>query len=131
MRIMAYAVAALAAVGIAIMIVTMPDVPEEVVARQAAEKAAVKGRVMTDDGTLTLSVPHMHCAVSCYPNVKKTLEETTTVASVELAEQQKEGIIDNRQVIVHYTSGFNVDEAIEMLEQKGFADSDLVPALVE
>ena len=131
MRMMAYAVAVVAAVGIAIMIVTMPDVPEEVVARQAAEKAAVEGRVMTEDGTLTLSVPEMHCAVSCYPNVKKALEETKTVASVELAEQKEEGVIDNRQVIVHYKSGFNLDEAIGMLEERGFSDSDLVPSHVE
>ena len=126
MKMMAYAVAALAAIGIAIMIVTMPDIPPEVVAKQAASKSAKDGQVMTEDGQLTLSVPDMHCAVSCYPNIKKTLEENETVESVELAKQKEEGVIDNRQVIVQYKSGFNLDEAIELLEERGFSDSAIV-----
>ena len=126
MRIMAYAVALLAAAGIAIMIVTMPDVPPEIVAKQAAAKAAKDGRVMMEPGTLTLSVPGMHCPFACYPAIKKTLEETDLVESVELAEQKEEGVIDNRQVIVQYRSGFNLDEAIKMLDDRGFSDSDIV-----
>ena len=51
---------------------------------------------MTEAGTLTLSVPKMHCPFACYPAIKKALEETDTVESVELAEQKEEGVIDNR-----------------------------------
>tara|TARA_R110002049_G_scaffold4601_4_gene31790 strand:- start:1397 stop:1780 length:384 start_codon:yes stop_codon:yes gene_type:complete len=126
MRIMAYAVAALAAVGIAIMIVSMPDVPEEVVAKQAAAKAKSDARVMSESGELTLSVPDMHCPFACYPAIKETLEKTDTVESVELAKQKEEGVIDNRQVIVHYKSGFNLDDAIKLLDDRGFSDSDIV-----
>ena len=120
MRNMAYAVVALAAVGIAIMVIKMPEVPLDKIQPSSAS------RVMAEAGTLTLSVPKMHCPFACYPAIKKTLEETGAVESVELAEQKEEGVIDNRQVIVQYKSGFNLDAAIKLLDDKGFSDSDIV-----
>ena len=94
------------------------------VASAATETASTA--VMDDEGTLTLAVPEMHCAVSCYPRVKELLENTEAVETVELATQKEEGMIDNRQVIVHYKPGFNVGQALTALEKEGFAKSDVV-----
>lgn len=127
MRGIAYAVAAIAAVGIMIVISTMPR-------PQAADDSATPGptavaasaEVMQEAGTLTLSVPEMHCAFACYPKVKETLENSAGVREVELAEQKEEGVIDNRQVIVKYDAGFNLAQAIAQLTKEGFADSEMV-----
>ena len=81
---------------------------------------------MDQAGTLVLSVPKMHCEFSCYPAVKETLEGSPSVLAVELAEQKDEGTIDNRQVVVQYDAGFDVDAAIERLGEKGFKESELV-----
>ena len=128
MRSIAYGVAALAAVGIMIGIVMMPDGQprnERTVGSQPATEVS-SGRVMTEPGTLTLSVPEMHCPFACYPAVKKTLESDDTVSEVELAEQKEEGVIDNRQVIVKYDVGFDLDAAIASLDKRGFANSEIV-----
>jgi len=130
MRISAYLVAAIAAIGIAIMIASMPQLPpgqgEADGSSRAVSTVSTEGRVMEEAGTLTLSVPKMHCPFACYPAVKRTLEGTDTVESVELAEQKEEGLIDNRQVVVQYKSGFNLDAAIELLSSQGFSDSEIV-----
>ena len=127
MRISAYLVAAIAAIGIAIMIASMPQLPPGQGEADGSSRAvSTEGRVMEEAGTLTLSVPKMHCPFACYPAVKRTLEGTDTVESVELAEQKEEGLIDNRQVVVQYKSGFNLDAAIELLSSQGFSDSEIV-----
>lgn len=123
MRAVVYAVAVLAAAGIMYGIATMPGpqktVPGETVAAESTE-------VMTEPGTLTLSVPTMHCAIACYPRVKETLEGTTGVSEVVLDEQKEEGIIDNRQVVVTYDAGFDLSAALAKLDQEGFEDADIV-----
>ena len=81
---------------------------------------------MSEAGTLVLSVPTMHCEFACFPNVKKILEGSEAVTSVQLDEQKEEGTIDNRQVIVQYNAGFNLDAAIKALGKEGFEDSDVV-----
>jgi copper chaperone CopZ len=123
---MAYLVVALAAAGIAIMIIKMPDVPPSKIIPGSAKQVSKEARVMTEAGELTLSVPGMHCPFACYPAIKKTLEGTENVESVELAEQKEEGVIDNPQVIVQYKSGFNLDQAIKLLDDRGFRDSEIV-----
>ena len=123
MRGIAYAIAALAAVIIMVAVAKMPpnsEQPSNEVASAATET------VMADEGTLTLAVPEMHCSVSCYPRVKELLENTEAVDTVELAAQKEEGMIDNRQVIVHYKPGFDVGQALTALEKEGFAKSDVV-----
>ena len=81
---------------------------------------------MAEDGKLTLDVPDMHCAVMCYPKIKKTLESDQNVAVVELADQKEEGMIDNPQVIVTYKAGFDLDAAIADLGKNGYENSKLV-----
>ncbi len=81
---------------------------------------------MTEAGTLTLSVPEMHCEFACFPKVKETLEEADGVEDVSLAAQKEEGVLDNRQVIVKYQPGFDVHAAIASLESAGYTDSDIV-----
>ncbi|TWT80865.1 hypothetical protein CA13_23110 [Planctomycetes bacterium CA13] len=126
MRAVAYVVAALAAIIIIVAIAQSPT-KKTVESNVTTDNEAVlaSANVMDSDGELTLDVPEMHCPVSCYPRVKETLEASEAVEEVELAKQEKEGIIDNRQVIVHYKSGFDVDQAIAKLEKEGFAKSNV------
>ena len=81
---------------------------------------------MADSGTLTLDVPSMHCEFACFPRVQKALEDSEGVASVELAPQAEEGVLDNRQVIVNYEPGFDLAAALTSLQEEGFKDSDVV-----
>ncbi|TWU34506.1 heavy-metal-associated domain-containing protein [Novipirellula artificiosorum] len=129
MRGIAYSVAALAAVIIIVAIAKMPaQVGSEGAGANLTTDAGTvltSARVMDTEGELTLEVPDMHCPFSCYPRVKELLEGSEAVEEVELAEQQEEGVIDNRQVIVHFHPGFNVDQAIAKLAKEGFAKSDV------
>ena len=127
MRGIAYGIAAIAAIGIMVAISMMPeqsttDSPTTAPATAVSASPDVKAEA----GTLTLSVPHMHCAVACYPRVKEMLENSDGIQEVELAEQKEEGVIDNRQVIVKYEAGFDVDSALQLLAKEGFEDSDVV-----
>ena len=127
MRAVAYVVAALAAVGIMVAIVAMPD--QEKTADSVSPASAVEAtpaRVMSEPGTLTMQVPDMHCPFACYPAIKKTLESADTVTEVQLAAQQVEGVIDNPQVIINYQPGFDIDAAIASLQANGFKDSTVV-----
>ncbi|TWU20532.1 hypothetical protein Pla52o_44100 [Novipirellula galeiformis] len=125
MRGIAYAIAALASVIIMVAVAKMPS--ESSQADSASPSTTtVASEVTRDAGTLTIAVPDMHCSVSCYPRVKELLENSEAVETVELAEQKEAGIIDNRQVVVHYQSGFNVRQALSDLEKEGFAKSDVV-----
>jgi mercuric ion binding protein len=127
MRGIAYAIAAIIAVGIMIGIAKLPEPSaSDDSMNVASTPVSVTPNVMQEAGMLTLSVPEMHCAFACYPKVKESLESSQGVQGVELAEQQEEGAIDNRQVIVTYEAGFDVTTALALLTKKGFADSDLV-----
>ena len=137
MRSVAYGVAVLAAVGIMLVIAKMPGkdtgVDQSVAAsptqgdtESASASEATAGRVMNEAGTLTLHVPDMHCPFACYPAIKKALESSETVEQVELAEQKVEGTIDNPQVIINFTEGFDVEAAIAALKARGFDNSAVV-----
>ena len=125
MRATAYVVAVLAAVGIMIGIIMLPDPnhsdPVEG-GSDAVSQSETPETVMPEAGTLVLSVPTMHCQVACYPRVKQTLERLAEVETVELAEQAQADVIDNRAVVVHYAPGFDLGEAIGLLDQEGFTD---------
>ena len=115
MRSIVYGIAALVSLGIMIAIATAPIGSDQ-----------NDGYVLPQPGTLVMNVPEMHCEFSCFPKVKETLENTTAVDSVELAEQKEEGTIDNRQVVINYKAGFDVDAAIRLLESNNFANSSVV-----
>jgi cell fate (sporulation/competence/biofilm development) regulator YmcA (YheA/YmcA/DUF963 family) len=68
----------------------------------------------------------MHCSFSCFPRVKEALEKNEAVEQVALGPQKVEGTIDNRQVVVQYKAGFEVDSALKMLATEGFTDSQVV-----
>ena len=150
MRGFAYAIAAIAAVGIMIAIATKPgeqaadnqaaEEPQEVAASSVTEsvdETTVEAVTESPDvvaktaddsgegGTLTLAVPKIHCEF-CVATVKQTLEANDTVDSVELAPQKEEGVIDNKQVIVKFKSGFDVDDAIAQLDKSGYPESSVV-----
>ena len=121
MRGPAYVAAVIAAVGIMLVIAREPadqtdqDLP---IAAEPTFAASLE--------TLTLSVPEMHCQYACFPKVKNTLEQVDAVAEVQLAKQKDDSVLDNRQVIVKYKEGFDVDEAIGLLAEAGYTDSALV-----
>lgn len=115
MRSVVYGVAVLAAFGIMTAIATRPLPP-------ASDVPA--GAEVTE--TMVLAVPEMMCQYSCFPAIKKTLEKSPMVDEVTLAAQKKDDEIDNRQVVVTYKPGFDVDRAIQALEAAGFAESAVV-----
>jgi copper chaperone CopZ len=130
MRATVYVIAAIAAAGIMYVIASNPnslteDRPQ--VLGSSGASPAVTSSVMSETGTLTLSVPEMHCQFACFPKVKETLEGATGVDEVTLAAQSEEGVLDNRQVIVKYEPGFDLNAAIASLASAGYKDSQLVP----
>lgn len=131
MRVLAYVVAAVAAVGIMISIAKLPS-QNGAPAADSQQNANVQTASVSSDssmdapGTLTLDVPGMHCEFACYPRVKEAIEQVDGVNSVKLAEQREEGVLDNRQVIVQYDAGFDLDAALKLLAEEGYDDSSLV-----
>ena len=124
MRGFAYVIAVLAAIGIMIGIVSYPNQNEPTSNRTATTPVAAA--LMTESGTLTIAVPTMQCEMACFPRVKTTLEGKDGVQSVELATQKEEGVLDNRQVIVNYDNGFNLNAALSSLIEEGFPNSAVV-----
>ncbi len=119
MRSWVYGIAVIAAIGIAMGIANVPTT-------QSDSQASVSTTALSEPGTMVLSVPDMMCEYSCFPKIKETLEATQTVSKVELAQQKEEGTVDNRQVIVKYKAGFDVNEAIALLKAEGFDRSEVV-----
>lgn len=126
MRGLAYAIAAVAAVGIMVAIASRPASDADSAGPASADVSTISGQTMGEAGTLTLAVPEMSCSFSCFPRVKETLEGSEMVQSVELAPQKEEGVLDDRKVIVHYMPGFNVADALNKLGKEGFTGSEVV-----
>ncbi len=74
----------------------------------------------TSDVKLVSMKVEMHCPFGCYPKVKETLEGIAGVAGVELAEQKKEGVIDNPKVYIKLNGDFDSKLAVAALEKEGF-----------
>jgi copper chaperone CopZ len=93
-------------------------------AAESAESAPVVASVKYAAGEkLTFAVPDMHCPFACYPAVKETLEGLDGVQTVELVPQEKEGVIDDRRVIVTLDGELDSATAITALAKAGFPDS--------
>lgn len=125
MRSAVYALAAVAAAGIAYFFATVPP-PADPTAKATVPATAAAHQVMSESGTMTLRVEDMHCPFACYPAVKDTLEDQTNVLAVELDKQQAEGAIDNPQVLIKYDSGFDLTAALAALSKKGFDKHSVV-----
>jgi len=124
MRSAIYALAAIAAAGIAYMFSTVPA--SDVTSDTSAPVTTTSSEVMPEAGTLTLRVDDMHCPFACYPAVKSALESQGNVVSVELDTQKEEGAIDNPQVLVKYDSGFDLTAAMAALSKKGFSKHSVI-----
>jgi len=74
---------------------------------------------------VSLRVPTMHCAFSCWPKIKKELEQQDGVAEVTLAEQASEDELTNPVVHIRTDGPFDADKAVAALTQIGFADASL------
>ena len=72
-----------------------------------------------------MRIPTMHCTVSCWPKIKEELEKHEAVAEVTLAEQAKEGELDNPVVHVRTDGAFDSEKAISALAKIGFAKATL------
>lgn len=122
MRGFAYVVACIAAIGIMIGIGLMPVQQDTATSSSTISPVndSESPSVFASSGSLTLDVPDMHCEFACFPRVKESIEGNDGVQSVELAEQQEEGVLDNRQVIVHYEAGFDLAKALTLLEKEGY-----------
>jgi len=70
---------------------------------------------------VSMKVEEMHCPFGCYPTVEKALAKVAGVSSVKLAEQKKEGTIDNPVVLVQVDGNFDPTAAIAALDKVGFA----------
>ncbi len=75
---------------------------------------------------VAFSVPDMECQHVCWPEVKKTLEGQTGIASVTLAEQPNEDKVVDKRVFIAVRDSFNADAAIQALNKVGFAESKVL-----
>lgn len=125
MRSAVYALAAVAAAGIAYLFATVPPTGETS-AEPAVTATASSHTVMEEAGALTLRVDDMHCPFACYPAVKGALEGQGNVVGVELDKQKEEGVIDNPQVVINYGPGFDLTAAMDALSKKGFGKHSVV-----
>ena len=66
--------------------------------------------------TVNLAIPEMHCPFGCFPKAKDALEEVNGVASVELVEQEEEGVINDRRVVVTFDGTVDGATAIAALD---------------
>lgn len=93
----------------------------------AAPTSGTTSALNAESGVKLVSMKvDMHCPVGCYPVVKKTLEEMAGVESVMLAEQKKEGEIDNPKVYIKLNGDFDASKAIAALEKEGFKNSEML-----
>ncbi len=66
--------------------------------------------------SVILAIPEMSCAVMCFPKAKDTLEEIDGIAAIELVEQEEEGVINDRRVLVTFDGKVDSKTAIRALD---------------
>ena len=66
--------------------------------------------------SVTLAIPEMSCAVMCFPKAKDALEEINGIAGIELVEQEEEGVINDRRVVVTFDGNVDSKTAIAALD---------------
>jgi len=66
--------------------------------------------------SVTLAIPEMSCAVMCFPKAKDALEEIAGIAAIELVEQEEEGVINDRRVVVTFDGKVDSKTAIAALD---------------
>jgi copper chaperone CopZ len=66
--------------------------------------------------SVVLAIPEMSCAVMCFPKAKDALEEIDGIAAIELVEQEEEGVINDRRVLVTFDGKVDSKTAITALD---------------
>lgn len=66
--------------------------------------------------SVILAIPEMSCAVMCFPKAKDVLEEIDGIAAIELVEQEEEGVINDRRVLVTFDGKVDSKTAITALD---------------
>lgn len=94
--------------------------------KPTAEKAAADVAVTPASSKMVIKVPTMSCPHGCWPTVKKTLEEQSGVASVELAKQSDETTIDKPEVTITCDGTFDAPAAIDALSKNGFEGAEVL-----
>jgi periplasmic mercuric ion binding protein len=102
---------------------TEAPVTEDANPDSAANANADKVRFVADT---RLKVPTMMCPFSCWPKVQETLVAHPGVEAVQLAQQAKDGEIDNPVVELKVKPGFDVDSAIAALKKVSFENAAVV-----
>jgi copper chaperone CopZ len=69
---------------------------------------------------VSLKVDGMTCPTGCYPTVRSAIAKQNGVLGVELAPQEKEGVIDNPVVYVKYQGKLDFDAMLKAIERAGF-----------
>ena len=125
MKNIAYIIAGLAAVGIMVAVIAIPPAEAPSDSSSDAPAASLVSAIepMTEPGSMTFEVPSMHCQFMCYPKVKESLEDTEGVTEVVLAEQPDPNALTVKEVTVKYEPGFDINQALAGLKEKGFGDA--------
>lgn len=66
--------------------------------------------------SVNLAIPEMHCPFGCFPSAKGALEKLDGISDVTLVEQEKEGVIDDRRVVVTFDGKVDAKTAIAALD---------------
>lgn len=99
-----------------------PDGPARSSSPESASASPEAGPTDGQTGQMvSLRIPTMHCALSCWPKIKEELEKHEGVAEVTLAEQAAEVEVDNPVVHVRTDGTFDSEKAIAALAKIGFA----------
>ena len=64
----------------------------------------------------TLAIPEMKCPFGCFPKAEDALANIDGVAGVELVEQEQEGVINARRVVVTFDGKVDGHAAIVALD---------------
>ncbi len=63
-----------------------------------------------------LAIPEMHCPFGCFPAAKDALEKIDGISDVTLIQQKKEGVINDRRVVVTFDGTVDKQAAIAALD---------------
>ena len=63
-----------------------------------------------------LAIPKMHCPFGCFPAAKDALKKIDGISDVTLVQQKKEGVIDDRRVVVTFDGTVDKQAAITALD---------------
>ena len=117
MKYFALLVSAALLTGCADTAVTSPETGAATQEPAAPEVGSAPMVVTYEAGeSVTLAIPEMHCPFGCFPRAQEALEGIDGIAGVELVEQEEEGVINDRRVVVNFDGSVVSHSAIAALD---------------